>query len=82
MIDPDNYSILTPEQREIALSIVHAVEGCEATDVITAMISLMAATINQSGNAAEVADVCATALVNTAAAGRLGILRMHDEALQ
>ncbi|PZU17819.1 MAG: hypothetical protein DI589_25485 [Shinella sp.] len=79
---PDNFSILTPEQREIAVAICHAVDGCEATNVIHAMISIMAATINQSGNAAEVADVVASALVNTAAAGRLGMLRMHGEALQ
>lgn len=82
MIDPDHYSILTAEQREIAVNIVKAVEGREATDVVTAMISIMAATINESSNAAEVADVCARALVNTAAAGRLGILRTHGEALQ
>ena len=43
---------------------------------------IMAAPINQSGNAAEVADVVASALVNTAAAGRFGKLRMHGEELQ
>lgn len=80
--DADKFSILSPEQREIAVNIVQAVDGREATDVLKAMVSIMAATINQSANAAEVAEVCASALVNTAAAGRLGLLRMHDEALQ
>lgn len=82
MIDEQHYSILTPVQREIAVAIVHAMAGREATDVVTAMISIMAATINESCNAAEVAEACASALVNTAAAGRLGLLRTHGEALQ
>ena len=82
MIDEKNFSVLTPEQREIAVAICHAVDGREATNVIHAMISIMAATIAQSGNAAEVADVCASALVHTVAAGQRGLLRTHGEALQ
>ena len=47
-LNPAHLEILTSVQREIALSIVLAVDGRDATDVIHAMISLMAATINQS----------------------------------
>ncbi|KQZ87220.1 hypothetical protein ASD64_07215 [Mesorhizobium sp. Root157] len=77
---------LTTAQRELALSLTAVMEGMPLDDAFAAIVSITAATCNNSFDGGvtsrSVAIWLATKIVETVDAGQRGELRMHGEALQ
>lgn len=77
---PAKHHILTPPQQDIARAICAVLEGCEHVDAFAAIISVVAATINNAAacrhEALFVAEALADNLVNLVEAGQDGLLEM------
>lgn len=76
----EKHHVLTPHQQEISAAICAVLQGCEHADAFPAMVSVIAATINNAAacrhEALFVAEALADNLVNLVEAGQDGLLEM------